>query len=536
MISQKPTYQELEQRIKELEKKAGKVKKTEEELGKYKFMVESAHDAIFFKDLESRYIIANNKTLEAFGLSREDVIGKNDYELMPDQEEAEKNVSDDRIVFESGKPREISKHMTGTNGREQWFQAIKVPQFDNDGKLIGLVGIARDITDRKRAEEERENLQAQFQQAQKMEAIGTLAGGIAHNFNNALMSIQGCTSLMMKDKNPSHPDFAYLSDIEEYVRNATGLAKDLLGFASGGKYEPKPIDLNKLIRHENRMFGQTKKEIRIQDKFDNSLWTVEVDQGQIRQALLNLYVNAWQVMPGGGDLYVQTENVILDERYVKPFEITPGRYIKISVTDTGIGIDEATMEKIFDPFFTTKEMGTGTGLGLASVYGIVKNHGGFINVYSEKGVGTTFNIYLPASEKEAVEKKKPSTEVIKGEGIILLVDDEEMIINVGEQLLTYLGYAVKTAKSGKEAIEIFENNKDDIDLVVLDMIMPGMGGGETYDRLKEINPDIKVLLSSGYSINGQAHEILNRGCDEFIQKPYTMKEISQRIRAVLDKD
>jgi CheY-like chemotaxis protein len=366
--------------------------------------------------------------------------------------------------------------------------------------------------------------------------LGTLAGGIAHNFNNVLMGIQGRASLMLIDKDPSHPDFEHLKGIEEYVQNAAGLTKDLLGFARGGKYEVRPTNLNELIKHENRMFAQTKKEIRIYGKYDKSLWNVKVDQGQMRQALLNLYLNAWQAMPGGGDLYVKTENVTIDENYVKPFEIKAGQYVKISVTDKGIGMDEATTEKIFDPFFSTQEIGKGTGLGLASVYGIVKNHGGFINVYSEKGKGTNFSIYLPVLEKEITEEKKPSREVLKGKGGILLVDDEQMIIDVGKQLVEKLGYRVITAKSGKEAIDVYNEKRNDIDIVILDMIMPGMGGGETYDRLKETNPDIKVLLSSGYSINGQAREILDRGCNGFIQKPFNMKEISHKIKGILEQD
>jgi signal transduction histidine kinase/CheY-like chemotaxis protein len=406
---------------------------------------------------------------------------------------------------------------------------------DREGNPIGFRGTARDVSERIKAEEEKAKLEAQLQQAQRMEALGTLAGGIAHNFNNVLMGIQGRASLMMMDKDGSHRDFEHLKGIKEYVKNAEELTKDLLGFARGGKYEPRPIGLNELIKHENLMFGRTRKEITLQGKYNKDLWTVEVDQGQMRQVLMNLYVNAWQAMPGGGDIYVQTENVTVDEGYVKPYVVIPGRYVKISVTDTGVGMDEATREKIFDPFFTTQEMGTGTGLGLASVYGIVKNHGGFINVYSEKGVGTTFNIYLPASEKEVVEEKRPTGEVVKGEGTILFVDDEEMITDVGELLLEKLGYHVLTAKSGQEAIEVYGKNRDDIDLVILDMIMPGMGGGETYDRLKEIKPDIKVLLSSGYSINDQAREILGRGCNGFIQKPFSMSEISQRIREHLDK-
>jgi CheY-like chemotaxis protein len=263
---------------------------------------------------------------------------------------------------------------------------------------------------------------------------------------------------------------------------------------------------------------------------------VEVDRRQVEQVLLNIYVNAWQAMPGGGDLYIQTENIIIDEEYSKPYQVEPGNYVKISITDTGVGMDVTTQQRIFDPFFTTKEMGRGTGLGLASVYGIIKNHNGFINVYSEKGEGTTFNIYLPASEKEAVKEEELNEKLFRGTETLLLVDDEDMILDVGCGIIEKLGHTVLTAKGGKKAVEIYEKNRGRIDLVILDMIMPDMSGGETYDKLKEINPGIKVLLSSGYSVNGQASEILERGCDGFIQKPFNMADLSQKIREILDKD
>ena len=285
--------------------------------------------------------------------------------------------------------------------------------------------------------------------------------------------------------------------------------KQLLGFARSGKYEVKPTDINELIKKQNRMFGRTKKEVTIRGKYEKDLWVVETDKGQIDQVLMNLYVNAWQAMPGGGELDVQTENVLIDEDHNKTYQMEPGRYVKISVTDTGVGMDKEIQEKIFDPFFTTKEMGKGTGLGLASAYGIIKNHGGFINVYSEKGHGTTFNIYLPASEKAVIEEKKPAGDLLRGTETVLFVDDEDIIIEIAEELFKELGYKVLIARSGKEAIEIYQGNKDRIDIVLLDMIMPGMSGGKTYDKLKEINPDIKVLLVSGYSINGTATEILD---------------------------
>ncbi len=405
---------------------------------------------------------------------------------------------------------------------------------DDEGNPVKVLGVIQDVTDKKVKEQEHIKLLAQLQQAQKMEAIGTLAGGIAHDFNNLLMAIQGRASIMLMNKDSSHPDIRHLKGIEDDIESAADLTRQLLGFARGGKYEVRPTDLNEVIKKQNRMFGRTKKEISIRGKYEKDLWSVEVDRGQFEQVLLNLYVNAWQAMPGGGDLYLKTENVTINRTDVKPFSIEPGRYVKISVTDTGVGMDKKTREKIFEPFFTTKEMGRGTGLGLASAYGIIKNHGGFINVYSEKGHGATFNIYLPASEKEVIEEKKPAGETVSGTETVLFVDDEDMIIELAEELFEGLGYKVLTAGSGREAIETYEKNKERIDMVLLDMVMPDMGGDETYDKLKKINPDIKVLLASGYSMNGQATEIMDRGCSGFIQKPFKMRELSQKLREILD--
>jgi CheY-like chemotaxis protein len=239
-------------------------------------------------------------------------------------------------------------------------------------------------------------------------------------------------------------------------------------------------------------------------------------------------------MPGGGTLTTRTGNVTIDKDQYSPYYVKAGNYIKITIVDTGVGMDEDIQQRIFDPFFTTKEMGRGTGLGLASVYGIVKNHEGFITVSSEKGQGTQFEIYLPASGKAVPTAKKASEKFVEGQETVLLVDDEEMIIDVGTRMLNKLGYQVFTARDGKEALEIFKTHQDKIDLIVLDMIMPQMGGGETYDRVKKINPDVKVLLSSGFSINGQASEILNRGCNGFIQKPFNLQNLSQNLRAILE--
>ena len=382
--------------------------------------------------------------------------------------------------------------------------------------------IVRDLSERKR-------LEAQLRLAQKMEALGTLAGGIAHNFNNLLTGIMGCSSLVLLETDPSHPNCEHLKNIEKLVESGAKLTRQLLGYAREGRYEVRPISLNQVITETANTFAAMRKDIRLHQELTGDLPDIRADWGQVEQVLLNLCVNAADAMPGGGDLFLKTMNVTDKDIGAKPYKISPGAYALLTVRDTGIGMDKETKERAFDPFFTTKGMGRGTGLGLASAYGIVKAHGGYIDVESEKGQGTTFSLYFPTSEIRAKGAVKSTKHLTKGTGTILLVDDEHMVLGVSVKMLEKLGYAVLEAKGGKEAIDIYEAHKNEIDLVILDMIMPGMGGGETYDRMKEINPDVRVLLSSGYSIDGEATEILKRGCHGFIQKPFKMEELLGKV-------
>ena len=427
--------------------------------------------------------------------------------------------------------------------QESYVTDFEIRVTRKDGKKIDLIISARiypedgyiegamiDITDKKR-------LEAQLQQSRKMESIGTLAGGIAHDFNNLLMGIQGYTSLMLNDLHPGDDHYIKLKNIEKQVKSGAELSAQLLGFARGGKYDVKPTDINKLLKKSVEIFGRTKKEITIREKYAPDLWIVEVDQGQIEQVLLNLFVNAWQAMPDAGDIYLETSNVVFSRSYAKPQEVKQGNYVRISITDTGIGMDEETASRVFDPFFTTTGRERGTGLGLASAYGIVKNHGGMIHVYSEVGQGSTFNIYLPAVDAKPEQISFYDEEEVKHgrEEVILLVDDEKVILDVGEELLNALGYKVFLASGGNEAIEIYKENKDKIDLVILDMVMPGMSGGETYKVLKSINPNINAMLSSGYNIRGEAADIMKHRVNDFIQKPFTMTKLSHKIRNILEK-
>ena len=506
------------------------LRKSEE---KYRTILESIEEGYFETDLDGHLTFFSSPFAKILGYERSQLIGVNTRQYTT-PETVEKMDRITEQLLQTGTPENVTSYdIIRPDGEKVLLELSYSILVEPAEGPIGFKGVLRDVSTRRKAEEEKHRLESQLQQAQKMESIGTLAGGIAHDFNNILMGIQGNASLMLLKIDSEHPNFEKIKNIETYVQNGTTLTKQLLGFARRGKYLVKATDLNEIIEKSSALFARTRKEIQVHTNLDKSIWTVEVDRGQIEQVLLNLYVNAWQAMLDGGDLYLNTENVTLDRSYVKPYRVEPGRYVKISVTDTGMGIDKETQKRIFEPFFTTKEMGRGTGLGLASVYGIIKSHGGYINVYSELDRGTTFTIYLSASGKEAVEDAALIADIVKGSGTILLVDDEKMILAVGRELLEELGYTVLPAMSGQEAIDIFQEQQDKISMIIMDMVMPGLSGSETFNRLKEIDPDVKILLSSGYSVDGQASDILKRGCDGFIQKPFNMNQLAVKIKNIM---
>jgi len=503
---------------------------------KYRSLYESSKDGIAYSDIQGNLLDANQAFSDMLGYTIEELTELTYQELTPRKwHEMEQDIVKNEIMTR-GYSGGYEKELTKKDGSVVPVTIRVWLTYDEEGNQSGMWGMVRDITERKRAEEEKKELEAKLQQSQKMEAIGTLAGGIAHNFNNLLMGIQGNVSLMLMDMDSTHPHYERLRKIEKQVQSGARLTSYLLGYARKGRYYVKPLNLNRLVEDTSDMFGRTKREIAIHRDLAEDLLGIEADEGQIEQVLLNMCVNAADAMPGGGDLSLKTMNVTHKDMKGKLYDPKPGNYVVLKVTDTGSGMDKETMDRIFDPFFTTKEMGRGTGLGLASTYGIIKAHGGYIDVESELGRGTTFTIYLPASEKKVQKAVETAKQIIEGRGTILFVDDEAVILDMGVKVLKRFGYTVLEAKGGREAVEIYKAKKDAIDLVILDMIMPKMGGGEAYDRMKEINPNVKVLLSSGYSIDGQATEILERGCDSFIQKPFDMKELSQAIREVLGKE
>ena len=376
--------------------------------------------------------------------------------------------------------------------------------------------------------------EAQLRQAQKMEAIGTLAGGIAHDFNNLLMGIQGHISLMLYQLDASHPFSQRLRSVEKLVESGSKLTSQLLGYARKGRYEVKAINLNGCIKETAETIRQARRDITFNLDCAEKLSLVEADKGQMEQVFMNLFVNAADAMPDGGEIKVRTENTIILPAAGMPAPLKPGRYNLLTISDHGTGMDDETQERIFEPFFTTKEMGRGTGLGLASVYGIVKGHDGYIDVQSQTGKGTTFRIYFPTSNQSAVEETQEAAEsVLQGTETVLIVDDEEEIVNVSKSLLEVMGYRVLTARNGQEALQIYSKHKEAIDIVLLDMIMPGMSGSHVYDQLKLINPDVRVLLVSGYSRDREATARLASRCDGFIQKPFKIQDLSRSIRQAL---
>jgi two-component system, cell cycle sensor histidine kinase and response regulator CckA len=513
-------------------------KQAEKEIEKRQKFLESvlynASNAIVTLDASHHITDWNPGAEQIFGYTRDEAIGRNLDELITRKKVVDEAKLLTRHILSGNKisPREMVRYRKdGTDVNV----IVSGSPIIIDGELQGVVAIYIDITEIKQLEEEKKRLGLQLQHAQKMEAIGTLSAGMAHNFNNLLMAIQGNASLMLLKTDLGHPNYVRLKNIEKAVESGSKLNSQLLGYAREGRYEVKLLDINQLVTEILDTFAVTKRELRLHRELAEDIWTIMGDKGQLDLVMLNLFINAAEAMPRGGNFFVKTEKATDQSLNDKPYHVKPGNYVLITLRDTGVGMDEKTMERIFDPFFTTKGLSEGTGLGLASVYGIIKAHKGYIDVKSKKGQGTTFSIYLPASGKKLKEEHERSSEIMPGPETVLLVDDEEMILDVGSQMLETLGYRVLTARGGKEALDVYRENIDSICIVILDMIMPDMGGDKTYERLKEINPAVRVLLSSGYSIKDRVHQIMLRGCDSFIQKPFRMKSISQKIREILDK-
>ncbi len=404
-------------------------------------------------------------------------------------------------------------------------------QRDDHGKIIGYQCIFRDVTDRKR-------LERQLRQAQKMEAVGTLAGGIAHDFNNLLQVTMGFSELLLLDRKETDPEYEDIRKIFEAARTGADLVQRLLAFSSKAESKQRPINLNHQIERAQKILRRTiPRMIDIELRLSDSLSAINADAAQIEQLIVNLALNARDAMPDGGRLTISTENTTLDSEYCGAhLGAEPGVHVVLTVSDTGSGMDKETLENIFDPFFTTKAVGRGTGLGLAVVHGIAQQHGAHIVSESEPGKGTTFRICFPSLDK-AIRAPGTTAEPIKfprGLETVLLVDDEDFVRNFGERILGRYGYNVLVAKNGKEALEIYRKEKDNISLVILDLIMPEMGGKQCMKELLKIDLAVKVLVASGYESGGGPLDAREAGAAGFVRKPFNVAQILQSVRQIID--
>lgn len=494
--------------------------------------------AIAITRLEDGNLIDVNDTfISLSGYSREEVLDQSltSLDLWYDSRDRKGMVTE---IIEKGK----------VTGREFLFRkktgelmtgliSAQIIHLANETCILASIN---DITDHKRAEAEKERLQSQLQQAQKMEAVGALAGGIAHDFNNLLQAISGYTQILLMNHDENTEDHQNLKAIQTASVRAANLVRQLLLFSRKVETERLPTNLNREIEQGIRLLERTiPKMVHIEIHPEDNLWPIKADPVQMEQVLLNLGTNAADAMPDGGRLIIETKNLILDQAHPQPdMDVDPGRYVLLSVSDTGQGMDDQTLKHIFEPFYTTKDIGKGTGLGLASVYGIIKSHGGHITCNSEIGRGTVFKIYLPAIDQEDIPGTNPAPppKLPRGAETILLVDDEEPIRDFATQILQKYGYQTRTAASGEEALEVYRNEHETIDLVIMDINMPGMGGYKSLCEIIQFNPSVKVLVASGYSINGQAKQTLAAGAAGYIEKPYNLADLIKKIRGVLDGD
>jgi PAS domain S-box-containing protein len=542
----KPTYKALEQRIRELEQEHARRERMEaairESEEKFRAAFEGSHDAITLTTREGKVLDCNQRALEVYGLeSKDGFLHRRPADFSPpfqpdgrsSREVAREKI--DQVMSEGGFSRFEWLHQRA-NG-ETFPAEIILTSYQLGGETV-LQATIRDIIERKRAEEEREKLQAQLLQAQKMESVGRLAGGVAHDFNNMLGVIIGNAELAMLEMGPNGPVYQNLQQIFKTAQRSAGLVRQLLGFARKQTVSPKVLDLNDtvsgMLKMLHRLIGEDIDLVWIPG---HGLWAVKIDPSQIDQILANLMVNARDAIAGVGKVTIETKNAVTDEAYCAENRgFVPGEYVMLSINDNGCGMDKEILEHLFEPFFTTKELGKGTGLGLATVYGIVKQNDGFINVYSKPGEGTTFKIYIPRFGPEAVEvsKGRPKETVPRGTETVLLVEDDEAILHTAQSMLERLGYTVLSARSVTRAIGLAEAHAGEIDLLITDVVMPEMNGRDLARRLGHTRPGMRTLFMSGYAANVIAHRgVLDQGM-QFIQKPFSIKGLAVSIRGALD--
>ncbi len=510
-------------------------KQTEEALRqseeRYRTVLEASPDPTVLYDIEGKVVYFNPAFTDVFGWTLERRVGKKMDLFVPPENWPETKMMIERVLN--------GESFAGIDTRRYTKDGKVIPVCvsgaicrDEKGSPVGSVINLRDISKQK-------TLEAQLIQAQKMEAVGTLAGGIAHDFNNLLQAILGYTDLLILSKAPTNPDCSKLQKIMLAAQRGAELTQQLLTFSRKMESKKKPLDLNQAVGEVSKILERTiPKMIEVELHLAEDLSTVNADFGQIDQVIMNLALNATDAMPDGGKLTIAVENASLDEEFCRTHpEARPGDYALLTISDTGHGMDKETQTHIFDPFYTTKEIGKGTGLGLAMVYGIVKNHEGYITCQSELGQGTSFKIYLPVirQETDLVEPGEQEFPVEGGTETILLVDDEEFIRDLGIDFLSKAGYRVIAARDGERALAVYRQKREQIDLVILDLLMPGMGGKKCLEELLKINPKAKVIIASGYFDSEPMKEAIMAGAKGFIGKPHQMTEFLRVVRQALDK-
>jgi PAS domain S-box-containing protein len=494
-------------------------------------VIDTTPHLIFVKDWEGRYVLANRAVAEFHGTTVESIVGKRDSDFSVKDEEAEQFLRDDREVMSTQQAVFIAEEpATSSNGVTRWFQTVKVPLLSSDGTARQVLGVATDITERKQLED-------QFRQAHKMEAVGRLAGGVAHDFNNVLTIIRAQTEFLLADLPADDARRGEVLEIQNAADRAASFTRQLLAFSRRQLLQPEVLDLNGIITGMDMMMRRlVGEDIVLLTKLHPDLPRIWADPGQLQQVILNLAVNARDAMPTGGTLLIETAVVELDEHYPRQHPAAqPGRHVVLVVTDTGCGMDAATRSRIFEPFFTTKEPGKGTGLGLSTVYGIVKQSGGYIWVYSEVGKGTTFKLYFPphTGSVPVIQAEIRSAPVLGTGATILLVEDERPVRSTVRRLLERHGYNVLEAANGQDALALITSRGAEINLVLSDMVMPGMGGTELAGRVRGVAPQIPVLLMTGYTEEAITRTGERPLDEHIIEKPFTMNTMLEKVSMAL---
>jgi len=491
-------------------------------------LINSVPDLIFYKDREGRYLGCNAAFEEYVGRAEGELKNKSHAELFPADRLATWEEKE-RSVLQTGEPERLEEWLSYPDGRRLLVEMLLTPLADANGELMGLIGIGRDLTERKRLEQ-------QLWQAGKMDAIGQLAGGVAHDFRNLLTVILGNISMTLENLPAGQVALVeQLTAARQAAQRAAELTSNLLGFARKTNVNPEPMNMNAAVEETISLLRRTiDPRITIESHEEPAPWTVEADPGQMNQILMNLCLNARDAMPDGGRLVLQTRNRSLDgAAAAERIDAHVGDFVCVSVGDTGGGMPPDVMARIFEPFFTTKEVGKGTGLGLAMVHGLLQLHKGWIEVSSEVGLGTRFDIFLPRTHKQMQVVAPPPVVPVRGKETILLVDDEPMIRHLGQTILRQYGYQVFLAEDGLEAVEIYAREKDSIDLVVLDLTMPNLSGQDALAQMRAIDPGVGVVFASGYSAD-QIDDSESLGVLGFINKPFLPKDLAAAVRAALD--